>query len=141
MSCSLEIDKSISWDSSARRGETSRCVLGGRVSRGAFAAAAELRCSGANGFGAMLKADLRPTARTRISLEGGIGGFGAQDTAATLLCTVRAGTKDRTFSLQMGVDGWQPGGQNLLEHLRLSLAWSTSFKEQTTDHRRGGESL
>ncbi len=61
--CTLEIDKSIAWDESAEREESTQCRVEARAAVGPFDAAAELRCSSADGFGGTLTASLRPLPR------------------------------------------------------------------------------
>jgi hypothetical protein len=139
LTCSLEIDKRIRWDATARREEATRCVLVTQAAQGALDAAMELHCSSSNGFGAMLTARLRPSPRLRMSLEAGIDGGAGGTLAATLLCAARIGAGDRIFTLEAGVEGWQPDRQGLLNHLRFTLAWSTSSREQKNDLVRGAE--
>jgi len=132
VTCSLEIDKHIQWDTAAWSEETTRCLLKAQAALGAFDAAAELRCSTPNSFGATLTAHLRLLPRLRFGLECGLDGLCAGDCAATLLCDARVGAEDRVFTLEAGIKGWQPDLQGQLDHIRIAIAWSMSSREEKT---------
>ena len=134
--CTLEVDKRVDWDELARREESTQCRVEAQALLGSFDAAAELRCSRTDGFGATLTASLRPLPRDLFRLEAGIDGLCAGGPAVTILGSARFGMQGRAYALEAGVADWKPDGnmQGLLQHLRFCIGWGISERGEKSAH-------